>query len=87
MSLIFHLEVIALTCELKGEDRSRLRKQEKQEGWGSAVEVQVLPTASGVWAPAVHEKPSCLSLAATGVRISATACRGESGTMSKVDTT
>lgn len=56
VSLIFNLEVIALMCELKGEDRGRLRKQEKQEGWGSEVEVQVLLSA-----PGVHEEPSFCS--------------------------
>lgn len=56
--LIFNLKVIALTCELKGEERGRPREQEKQEGWGGEVEVQVLLSASGAWAPGVHEEPS-----------------------------
>lgn len=56
VSLIFNFDMIALMCELKEEDRCRLRKQEKQEGWGSKVEV--LLSASGVWAPGVHEDPS-----------------------------
>lgn len=68
VSLIFNLEVIALTCELKGEDRGRLRKHEKREGWGS--EVEVLPNASGVWASEIREEPSF-----SGARISATAFR------------
>lgn len=52
VSLIFNLEIITLMHELKGEGRGRLRKQEKQEGCGS--EVEVLLSVSGVWAPGVH---------------------------------
>jgi len=71
VSSIFNLEVTALMCELDGEDRGRLRKQEKREGGVAKWKYCRVQVESGL-----QESMQSLPLAATGAKISATAFRG-----------